>query len=300
MFKERILNFGFCKANLNWFDISDCEEDVIRQERQVLEEEYLQAWAELQRRKRSLQQESQRETPQSNVLRVQLADLIPEKPLNFNGNFADWANFKDAFMADVHQNPNLTDVQRLRKLQSSVTGAAAQLLGHWSLVASNYGPAWRTLQEAYDNEYESVRAHLRRLWTLDHMQRPSAEELRRILDTVNDVERQLTLLVPAPELGQLLLMHMIENLLDSRTLEAWELARSSRGLLQLDNLRSFLERRVTAFRNFSNTDTKRARLEINPRTSNQGRSNPSRPPRTTPCRLCTADRTMRCSVVPIF
>lgn len=45
----------------------------------------------------------------------------------FSGKYADWPEFQDIFMNEVHDNPALTDGQRLKHLRKACLGRDKQL-----------------------------------------------------------------------------------------------------------------------------------------------------------------------------
>lgn len=70
----------------------------------------------------------------------------------FDGNYDLWRSFHDIFMSLVHTNTKLTSVQKLYHLKSCLTGDAEKLLRHTPITDADYDPAWKKLQERYDNK----------------------------------------------------------------------------------------------------------------------------------------------------
>nr|XP_034195322.1 uncharacterized protein LOC117611485 [Osmia lignaria] len=65
----------------------------------------------------------------------------------FSGDFHEWENYRDLFLALVDQNAALTGVQRLHYLKSSLSGEAALTLKNIAVTESNYTTAWELLRK---------------------------------------------------------------------------------------------------------------------------------------------------------
>lgn len=62
-----------------------------------------------------------------------------------------WLSFYDNFKSIVHENVNLTPVQKLQYLRSSLTDEAAQLIQALETTSQNYEVVCALLVERYDN-----------------------------------------------------------------------------------------------------------------------------------------------------
>ncbi|CAB0040608.1 unnamed protein product [Trichogramma brassicae] len=69
----------------------------------------------------------------------------------FDGTPREWESFRDLFRFLVHNDPRLTDVERLHYLKSSVKGDAATAIQGFEVTAQNYESAWEALLSRYDN-----------------------------------------------------------------------------------------------------------------------------------------------------
>lgn len=173
---------------------------------------------------------------------------MPE-PVNvpkFSGKDEDWSRFRAAFVAEVHNNARLNNAQKLRYLLGAIEGRARDILGQWTPnQGESYEQAWQSLCQAYDNEYNTVQAHMRRIDGLRQVQRPSCAAIREVLDTVRSAHRQLQVLLTAERVADHLLMHRIEGLLDAESLSQWSLRRLPMQLPTLAGLYEFLEMRAS-------------------------------------------------------
>lgn len=68
-------------------------------------------------------------TNSGQVIQIQLAE--PPKIPKFSGHEIDWANFQAQFEAEVHNNNQLSNAQKLRKLLDALEGRAKRAIGDW-------------------------------------------------------------------------------------------------------------------------------------------------------------------------
>lgn len=86
----------------------------------------------------SYQEKSSRE---SNVhLRLPVIN-IP----SFSGNISDWPSFRDSFVSLIHENEELSDVQRFHYLKSALRGSPAQTISAIQISQIGYTTAWDAL-----------------------------------------------------------------------------------------------------------------------------------------------------------
>lgn len=183
--------------------------------------------------------------PTGQTIQIQLPE--PINVPQFSGRDEDWSHFRGAFVAEIHNNVRLNNAQKLRHLLNALSGRARNILGSSTLdCGENYEEAWGVLCNSYDNEYNTIQTHLRKIDALRPVQRPSCDSIRTVLDTTRSAHRQLRLMLTAERIAEHLLMHRIEALLDAETLSLWSLRRLPNTLPTLDKLFEFLELRASA------------------------------------------------------
>lgn len=110
-----------------------------------------------------------------NVFRVefQVGDMMDHSATigQFDGDFAQWLEFRDRFKAAVDTNSKIKDVHKLARLKASVKGAAAKVVGPWSSLEGNYKLTWDKLCSVYNNEYRIVMAIIRSMFKMPRMNR---------------------------------------------------------------------------------------------------------------------------------
>lgn len=93
----------------------------------------------------------------------------------FNGRYTDWVSFKDIFTALIHTNNNLTSIQKLFYLRSSLTGDAANCIKNFETTAINYEHAWKTLTTRYQNEKLLIQCHVKDICELNAVKANSSD-----------------------------------------------------------------------------------------------------------------------------
>lgn len=237
----------------------------------------------------------------NNVVRVEVGDTgFRDRIVAFDGNFAKWATFRDSFTAAVLDRAELGPVQKLLRLHQSVTGMAAAVLGEWALVPDNLPLAWAQLCKAYDNEYQTIRAHVKELFEMPTVPTESYLGIRNLINTVTNTTRQLASLLEAQEQCECMIMYMLEERMPSSTRTAWEMYRSTSTRPRLSEMLACLERRATGLAGVSSTAKadsgyiikSRSNDTINALTQLKANDRNRRPRVRTqlpPCPLCQAD-----------
>lgn len=222
-------------------------QDFFYQKHEVAQEMYIESRTLIKTRIQNLSVPAVVAPAEPRVIKVQLTDFsFDDKIPKFKGNFLEWAAFKDAFVNDVDKNPNLDARAKLRQLQRSVQGAAAEAMGGWALIPENYPLAWAALCRIYDQDFQCIRAHIQALFNCQTIQTPNYENLRGLLNTFTNAHRQLLLLLSHQEITEYMLFHMMELRLDSATREQWQLSQPNDRKPTLANLTQFLENRCRA------------------------------------------------------
>ena len=81
----------------------------------------------------------------------------------FEGDVQTWQSFYVSFESKVHQNCNLTDVQKLSYLKNLLIGEAARTIDGFALTNINYARAIDLLKERYGQRYKIIHAIMQTL-----------------------------------------------------------------------------------------------------------------------------------------
>ena len=128
-------------------------------------------------------------------------------------------------------------------------GDAARVLGSWQLTDANYEPAWKRMNEVYNDDYQIIQAHLEKLFSMPKMNSETYLGIRALIDTTNETVRSLGVLNVPVDNWDTIIVYMITSRLYYTTLDAWEMHRDVKVLPSLATLFTFLERRARALSN---------------------------------------------------
>jgi len=87
--------------------------------------------------------------------------LSPIDIPKFSGAYEEWSAFHDIYIAMVHNNPRIDDIQRFFHLRSCLKGEVAQVIMYIETTAANYNIAWNSVEARYNNKSVSAIAHKR-------------------------------------------------------------------------------------------------------------------------------------------
>ncbi|CAK9809288.1 hypothetical protein ANTQUA_LOCUS5973 [Anthophora quadrimaculata] len=121
-----------------------------------------------------------------------MAIKLPEMRLpTFDGKIEDWASYFESFSSIIHQNADLTPLQKLQYLRSTLTGKAAACIGLLSMTDSNYADAIELLKEKFDCKRRILLKHCDAIIGLPKLTQDSPKALGDLVDTVRQNLRSL-------------------------------------------------------------------------------------------------------------
>ncbi|XP_071582567.1 uncharacterized protein [Temnothorax nylanderi] len=140
----------------------------------------------------------------------------------FDGTPSEWLNYKDLFASLVLKQKNLSSVEKLQYLKTSLIDSAAHYIKNTSLTEENFTKTWEALLTRYDNPRLQLNTALRSLVRLKPMTKEVASELELIHTTVIQIHRTLeTLQRPMGGCEDFLIFLTVEKL-DPDTVKAWD------------------------------------------------------------------------------
>ncbi|XP_070169682.1 uncharacterized protein [Polyergus mexicanus] len=218
-------NFDEVQSNLDLLIAAETEGGASSDdaERAQFEEAYFELVARAQRRLASLRPPAasnnveiiQNQPPaQSVTTNIKLPTInLP----TFSGKYDAWLAFYDNFKSIVHDNANLTPVQKLQYLRSLLTDEAVQVIQALETSSQNYDVAWALIVERYDNRRVIIQTHIHALFELPVITKESPTQLRSLVDAALKHTRALHALGQPTESWDALLFHLITSKLDRNT-----------------------------------------------------------------------------------
>ncbi|XP_055614695.1 uncharacterized protein LOC129761019, partial [Uranotaenia lowii] len=166
---------------------------------------------------------------------------LPEIQLpNFSGNIREWVTFRDMFQSLIHNNGQLSPIDKFTYLRSSVTDDALQEIGSIEITAANYQVAWSLLERRYESKKLIVKAHLDAIFAIEPIRRENSESLNRLIGDFDKNLQMLDKIGENTESWSTLLVHMICMRLDPVTLRQWETHHNSKEVPTYSSLMNFL------------------------------------------------------------
>lgn len=170
-----------------------------------------------------------------------LVKLPPIKLPTFDGHYESWLEFKDCFLALVHNNNYLSDIQRFYYLRSSLEKDAQQVIRSIEVSSNNYEVAWKMLQERYENKKLIIHNHLKAIFDHPSVIKESHSHLRSLFDNVTKHIRSLNSLGLNTDSWDCIIIYIMSSKLDNITRREWERFKCSEELPTIKDLNIFLK-----------------------------------------------------------
>ncbi|KYN14635.1 hypothetical protein ALC57_13142, partial [Trachymyrmex cornetzi] len=151
--------------------------------------------------------------------------------------------FSESFRSIIHVRPQLSDVEKFQYLISSISGDAAKIIESIELTGQNYSTAWELLLNRYDDPRSLKKKHIECLFTMPVVTKESVKALRELIDYTSRHLRMLKILGLPTDTWDDLIMHMMEDKFDVKTLRAWEEETKSSETVTLNDMLEFFKNR---------------------------------------------------------
>lgn len=166
----------------------------------------------------------------------------PELKLpTFSGKLQEWINFRDNFKSLIHNNEDLSIMDKFNYLRASLRDEALLQINQVQVSAATYNIAWNTLETKYENHKLIAHEHLKSLFAVSAMRSESFEALNNILMTFKINLQQLEKLGENTKGWSTILAFMLSQKLDDTTLRQWETHHASKDIPEYEAMEEFLE-----------------------------------------------------------
>lgn len=198
----------------------------------------------------------------------QIAVKLPTINLpTFNGLYEQWMSFYDSFTSLIDKDTNLSDIQKLQYLKSSLKGQAAEVVQNIELTAANYKIAFDLLKHQFHNKRLIIQNHIKALFDLPQTQGDNPNSLRQITNRILTNMRGINALEINTEHWDPIIVHLVTSKLDVKTHTEWELTTKPNVLPTLQELLDFLQKRsqsLEAIENKGRTPTQQFKQHFPP------------------------------------
>ncbi len=183
------------------------------------------------------------------ILKRKSLRLEPMKLPNFDGSYAMWPSFRDLFRSLIHDNKEISNVQRLYYLKNAMKdGAAGELISDIELTDINYDAAWNIIESRFDNKYLLVLALLDKIFELPKMVEGDPHSARKLLDTTTQTILSLRNLNRHTEFWDDILVYVTITKLDGKSKQKWnELKANAKDMPAWTEMQDFLRTRFRSY-----------------------------------------------------
>ena len=127
--------------------------------------------------------------PRDSAHRAKLPKLTLK---SFNGDITTWSSFWDSYNSAIHQNPELSDIDKFNYLKSLLEKSAADAIAGLALTTANYGEAMSILKKRFGNTKQIIGRHMDLLLNVDAVTTDqNLKALRHLYDHVESHVRSL-------------------------------------------------------------------------------------------------------------
>lgn len=170
--------------------------------------------------------------PQQQVIQVTMP-FRPESIQNtwgsFNGDQMGWYDWKAKFTLAVHDIPEaqMPAKNKLQFLLNALTGEGATTISKFEMVPDNYAQIWAALIDRYEKRYPTACAYLSKFFALPQLDnRATAADLRNMVNTTNELIRQIRSVNYPIEHWGLVIVHALHQRLNKAHRAEWERVRN--------------------------------------------------------------------------
>ncbi|XP_076660041.1 uncharacterized protein LOC143363331 [Halictus rubicundus] len=175
-----------------------------------------------------------------------MAIKLPEMRLpSFDGNIEDWVSYFDTFKSTIDSNENLTPLQKLQYLRSTLHGKALKCISALNTTDANYYDAIELLKRKYDCPRRIILKHCDAIRDYPRLVKDTPEALDDLVNSVNQHLRALKNLGEDFTRCNGFLISMILSKVSSDTAWLWELTIKGKNMPSYTDLLDFLEKRAS-------------------------------------------------------
>ncbi|XP_076394279.1 uncharacterized protein LOC143265522 [Megachile rotundata] len=160
----------------------------------------------------------------------------------FDGSYSNWVKFRDTFESLIHNNMNLSNIEKFHYLNASVKGSAARTIEALGISEINYTLAWNRIKDRYEDLSTLKYHHVRSMHEVPSCTRESLSGLRNLIDNTNNNLLALKALGEPTDSWDTLIIYLLTSKLDSHTQREWERKMNQiQGNVTLQDMMNFLK-----------------------------------------------------------
>lgn len=165
----------------------------------------------------------------------------------FYGDYTQWPTFLDLYKSSIHDNPTVTDAQKMQHLKGKLKGEAQRIIQHLTVSTDNYKTAWELLYHRYNNVQLLFTRHIEVFLNQRSMEKQTSSEIKRLYDTTMECIHAIHNLGVDTTTWDPIIVHLLMKKLDPDTRTDYMESRAKpRELPSFDELMTFLDGKFTA------------------------------------------------------
>lgn len=195
---------------------------------------------------------------------------LPELRLpTFDGTIGNWISFYSKFTSAIDKNADLTPLQKLQYLQSTLTGKAAACIQALSSTGANYVHAIELLKKKFDCRRRILLSHCDAIARRPQISRDSPEALGDFVDAIRQNLCSLESMDIDTSSWDCIIVSIILSKVSGDLEWQWELSLKDKEMPSYEHLLEFLEKRAIC------APAAPQKVASTPRQSNRDTINPS-------------------------
>ncbi|KOB78747.1 hypothetical protein OBRU01_01602 [Operophtera brumata] len=207
----------------------------------------------------------------SEVLPQRKSVKLPKLELmEFSGEPIKWPIFYESFRRTIHENPELSDYERVQYLINKLSGRALSACSGIVPNADNYRTIWSTLVDMYEDKRNLAAAYLDQMLDCKLANSATSKNLASFLDKFCTAVSSLKSL-KLDNLSDFMLLHIALKKIDSSTARSFEMHHRDTSMPTYDNLVKYireqskiLDRIATSYDRSTNDNTTHALTATSP------------------------------------
>jgi hypothetical protein len=165
----------------------------------------------------------------------------------FNGEVGEsWTTFYEIFETTIHNEARYEDIEKFSYLCSCLGDELKrEVVSKFKLSGENYDSALKYLKDKYSKKKPTTAKHLSELFKAKPLLKEDYKELHNLLTCFDANIEQTKRINPDASLFDILVIFMVSSRLDDNTKRAWELHTKNEENPTWNQMREFLEGRVS-------------------------------------------------------
>ena len=188
--------------------------------------------------------------------------LEPIKLPRFSGSIVDWQHYYNIFLELIHVRTDLTDIQKLHYLHSSLSDEALNVIKSLPITHENYAVAIDLLRSRYDSKLIVSAHHIGNVLGVKSVQQESRISISRFIDEITANINALNSLNLPVNTFEIILIHYLAQKLINYTCRLWKESLSEERFPYFSNFIKFLNTRRQLLQNLDSAATSASKINV--------------------------------------